>query len=153
MTKITRRDALIVGAGAVAGASLGASGAFAQAQAPAWTIKPEKGATLRVLRPSKFVQGDETQWLANTKKYTDTTGVQVKVESESWEDLRPKSAVAFDAMCNIVVTSSYEAAGAVGSYVGTVSVFIRSRVSASAVASCCTSFGKSTISSSSSTVW
>jgi multiple sugar transport system substrate-binding protein len=93
MTKITRRDALIVGAGAVAGAGLGAP-AWAQAQAPAWTIKPEKGATLRVLRPSKFVQGDETQWLANTKKYTDATGVAVKVESESWEDLRPKSAVA-----------------------------------------------------------
>lgn len=93
MTKITRRDALIVGAGAVAGSTVGADALWAQA-APTWTIKPEKGASLRVLRPSKFVQGDETQWLANTKKYTDTTGVAVKVESESWEDLRPKSAVA-----------------------------------------------------------
>ena len=29
---------------------------------------PEKGASLRVLRPSKFVQGDETLWLENTQE-------------------------------------------------------------------------------------
>ncbi|MCC7046544.1 MAG: extracellular solute-binding protein [Alphaproteobacteria bacterium] len=92
MTKITRRDALIVGAGAVAGTTLGAPRVWSQT--PALELKVEKGASLRVLRPSKFVQGDETQWLENTKKYTDKTGVQVKVESESWEDLRPKAAVA-----------------------------------------------------------
>lgn len=54
----------------------------------------EKGASLRVLRPAKFVQGDETLWLANTKRFTEATGIDVKVDSESWEDLRPKTAVA-----------------------------------------------------------
>ena len=54
----------------------------------------EDGASLRVLRPAKFVAGDESCWLENTKKYTEATGVQVKVESQGWEDLRPKAAVA-----------------------------------------------------------
>ncbi len=44
----------------------------------------EKGASLRVLRPAKFVQGDETLWLANTKKFTETTCIEVKVDSKSW---------------------------------------------------------------------
>ena len=47
-----------------------------------------------MLRPAKFVAGDEKLWLENTEKYTKQTGVQVKVESQGWEDLRPKAAVA-----------------------------------------------------------
>ena len=49
---------------------------------------------MRLLRWSPFVQGDEDAWLANTKKFTDATGVQVRVDKESWEDIRPKAAVA-----------------------------------------------------------
>lgn len=95
MSDFSRRDALIVGAGAVAGAAIaGAAGTAAAQGAPSLSYKPEKGASLRVLRPSKFVQGDETMWLENTKKYEQATGVKVRVESEGWEDLRPKSAVA-----------------------------------------------------------
>jgi multiple sugar transport system substrate-binding protein len=93
MNDFNRRDALKIGAGAVAGAAVVAGAGEAQAQA-ALDLKPEKGAKLRVLRPSKFVQGDETVWLENTKKYQQMTGVEVRVDSESWEDLRPKSAVA-----------------------------------------------------------
>ena len=52
------------------------------------------GASLRVLRWSPFVKGDEEQWLANTKKFTEATGVEVRVDKESWEDIRPKAAVA-----------------------------------------------------------
>jgi multiple sugar transport system substrate-binding protein len=89
---ITRRDMLIGGAGAIAGASLlGQGPAFAQAPAK---FTPEKGATLRVLRWSPFVKGEEDAWLANTKKFTDATGVQVRIDKESWEDIRPKAAVA-----------------------------------------------------------
>lgn len=96
MSDFSRRDALRVGAGVVAGAAIASSTGIAEAQtqAPAVSYKPEKGASLRVLRPSKFVQGDETVWLENTKKYEQATGVKVRVESEGWEDLRPKSAVA-----------------------------------------------------------
>ncbi|HEX9463091.1 MAG TPA: extracellular solute-binding protein [Alphaproteobacteria bacterium] len=95
MNDFTRRDALKIGAGIATGAALAAGGApDAAAQAPSLNLAPEKGATLRVLRPSKFVQGDETLWMENTEKYTKQTGVKVFVESVSFEDLRPKAAVA-----------------------------------------------------------
>ncbi len=92
--KFTRRDVIRTTAGVAAGAIgsrfLGSS-AFAQ-EGPKYT--PEQGATLRLLRWSPFVQGDEDQWLANTKKFTEATGVDVRVDKESWEDIRPKAAVA-----------------------------------------------------------
>lgn len=56
--------------------------------------KPEPGAKLRLLRWSPFVQGEEDAWLANTKKFTEATGVEVQIDKESWEDIRPKAAVA-----------------------------------------------------------
>ena len=40
------------------------------------------------------MQGDEDAWLANTEKFTEATGVQVRIDKESWEDIRPKAAVA-----------------------------------------------------------
>jgi multiple sugar transport system substrate-binding protein len=92
--KFTRRDVIRTTAAAAAGVVgtrfLGAP-AFAQ---DALTFTPEPGATLRLLRWSPFVQGDEDAWLANTKRFTDATGVQVRVDKESWEDIRPKAAVA-----------------------------------------------------------
>ena len=81
---ITRRDLLRTGAGLAIGAA-GAGllrGAPALAQAPELAFTPEDGASLRVLRWNKFVQGDEDQWLANTQKFTETTGVAVKLEAE-----------------------------------------------------------------------
>ena len=33
-------------------------------------------------------------WHANTKQFTEATGVEVRVDNESWEDVRPKAAVA-----------------------------------------------------------
>src|ERR1700682_5382980 len=95
MSKFSRRDFLKGTAGAAAAGSLGAGTAlwapeaFAQAK---WT--PEKGATLRVLRWKRFVQGDEEMWLATTKKFTEKTGIEVRVDHEGWEDVRPKAAVA-----------------------------------------------------------
>jgi multiple sugar transport system substrate-binding protein len=86
----TRRDALRLGIGAtLTGASIG----YASAQS-APSLKPEPGAALRVLRWTPFVKGDEEAWLANTKKFTEATGVEVRVDKESWEDIRPKAAVA-----------------------------------------------------------
>jgi multiple sugar transport system substrate-binding protein len=95
MKKFTRRDSLKLGASVLAGAAVGGNLHLpARAQEPMLDIKPEEGASLRVLRPAKFVAGDEKLWLENTEKYTKQTGVQVKVESQGWEDLRPKAAVA-----------------------------------------------------------
>jgi len=95
MSKYTRRDFLKTTAGAAAAGSLGVGGttwsenALAQGK---WA--PEKGAKLRVLRWKRFVQGDEDKWLENTKLFTRKTGVEVRVDSEGWEDVRPKAAVA-----------------------------------------------------------
>ncbi|HEV3192024.1 MAG TPA: extracellular solute-binding protein [Polyangiaceae bacterium] len=55
---------------------------------------PEQNASLRVLRWKRFVAGDEEMWTANTKKFTEKTGIQVRVDQEGWEDVRPKAAVA-----------------------------------------------------------
>lgn len=63
----------------------------AQAQ---WNNQPEKGAKLRVLRWSRFVQGDIDAYMVNVKKFTEKTGIEVRVDNEGWEDVRPKAAVA-----------------------------------------------------------
>jgi multiple sugar transport system substrate-binding protein len=89
---IKRRDFLKASAGMAAGAAapmLWVKDAHAQ-----WNNAPEKGARLRVLRWSRFVQGDIDQYMANVKKFTDKYGIEVRVDNESWEDVRPKAAVA-----------------------------------------------------------
>ncbi|MGH7947797.1 MAG: extracellular solute-binding protein, partial [Candidatus Binataceae bacterium] len=94
MPKISRRDALkTLGATALAatGATLLGRRAAA-AYEPRYPI--ESGAELRVLRWKRFVQGDEDLWLANTHKFTQLTGIPVRVDSENFEDIRPKAAVA-----------------------------------------------------------
>ena len=83
---ISRRDVLIGGAGLAAGASLLQSPAIAQAEI-------EKGATLRVLRPTKFVDPDQAIFNENTEAFTKATGVPVRVDYAGWEDLRPQTAV------------------------------------------------------------
>jgi multiple sugar transport system substrate-binding protein len=63
----------------------------AQAQ---WNSGVEKDAKLRVLRWKRFVAGDEEVYLKNVKAFSEKFGVEVRVDSESWEDVRPKAAVA-----------------------------------------------------------
>jgi multiple sugar transport system substrate-binding protein len=94
MNDISRREILQAGVavGALAaGGALGAGAARAQAT---WKSQPEKGASLRVLRWKQFVQGDIDNWTETTKRFTEKTGIQVRVDTESWEDIRPKAAVA-----------------------------------------------------------
>ncbi|TCT02324.1 ABC transporter substrate-binding protein [Paralcaligenes ureilyticus] len=93
MTKLTRRDFLVSTAAAAAATTLSGS-AFAAEAGTKLNYTPEKGATLRVLRWKRFVQGDEDLWMANTKKFTEQTGIPVRIDNEGWEDVRPKAAVA-----------------------------------------------------------
>jgi multiple sugar transport system substrate-binding protein len=58
------------------------------------SFKPEKGAKLRVLRWKRFVQADEDVWMANTRKFSEKYGIEVRTDHENWEDVRPKAAVA-----------------------------------------------------------
>ena len=90
MSNMNRRDFLKVSAGIAGGAAAGMP-LLAEAQT-AW--KPEKGAKLRVLRWSRFVQGDIDAYMLNVKKFTEKTGIEVRVDNEGWEDVRPKAAVA-----------------------------------------------------------
>jgi multiple sugar transport system substrate-binding protein len=96
MTEFNRRKFLEGSAGVAAAATVGTGGAvFAPAvHAQTLALKPEKGAKLRVLRWSRFVQGDIDAYMANVKKFTEKTGIEVRVDNEGWEDVRPKAAVA-----------------------------------------------------------
>jgi multiple sugar transport system substrate-binding protein len=95
MSKFKRRDFLKATAGVAAGGALGTGSALFPADAAAqYKVTPEKGAKLRLLRWKRFVQGDEDMWAENTKKFTQATGVDVKIDAEGWEDVRPKAAVA-----------------------------------------------------------
>ncbi len=95
MARIGRRRLLGWGVGLAGGAVLAR---VAGAQAPAAKYAPahpiEKDATLRLLRWSGFVKSDEDIWNANTKRFTEGTGVPVNVEFITWEDVRPKAALA-----------------------------------------------------------
>ena len=84
---LTRRQSLALGATAALGAAgvpiIGARAA--DEDVPTVDVKPpgykvEAGASLRVLRPAKFVEPDEVYFRQNTKKFTDQTGVQVRVD-------------------------------------------------------------------------
>ncbi len=100
MVEFTRRDSLILGATALGAAAIPVGNARAEVDdVPTTDVKPldykvEKGATLRVLRPAKFVDPDQVYWDINTKKYTEATGVQIKTDYLSWEEMRPQEAVA-----------------------------------------------------------
>ncbi len=95
--RFTRRDTIKLGAGVGAATLLGSTSLRAEipvADATPPDLPIEDGATLRVLRPSKFVDGDEIYFQKNTEAFTAATGVDVRIDIEGWEDLRPKTAVA-----------------------------------------------------------
>jgi multiple sugar transport system substrate-binding protein len=93
MNGLSRRRFLSAAAAATAAGAMARLTKPAAAQAPLM-FQPEKGAALRVLRWKRFVQGDEEQFMLNTRRFTQLTGVEVRVDSENFEDLRPKAAVA-----------------------------------------------------------
>jgi multiple sugar transport system substrate-binding protein len=90
MTSNSRREFLSATAAGAAAVVLGVRAHGAEEV----KFTPERDAKLRVLRWKRFVQGDEDQWLANTRRFTQATGVPVQVDSENWEEVRPKAAVA-----------------------------------------------------------
>ena len=93
MSNVKRRKFLKTSAAVAASAAVGPFIWVKDANAQ-WNNTPEKGAKLRVLRWSRFVQGDIDQYMTNVKKFTDKYGIEVRVDNEGWEDVRPKAAVA-----------------------------------------------------------
>lgn len=88
---ITRRLIGGLGAGMIAGQA-GAQ-TIAAADTPAPRLPLESGATLRVLRPVRFVQPDEDVFRANAARFTAATGVQVRVDFVAWEDITQQTGV------------------------------------------------------------
>ena len=78
-----------IGTAAVSGALPGIASA-----ADASPFKPEKGASLQLLRWTGFVKADDIIWAENTKKFTAATGVPVEIQSLAWPDVTPKAALA-----------------------------------------------------------
>src|ERR1041385_922607 len=96
-TIFTRRDTLRLAA--AAGAAVGLPERASAQQIPradvaAPKLPIENGATLRVLRPARFVEPDETIFRANTAKFQAATGIEPRVDFVGWEDIRQQTAVA-----------------------------------------------------------
>ena len=93
MDDLTRRRALVFGAGLGALAALPAGAAVPEGAIPTLALTPEPGASLRVLRPAKFVDADERIFNENTAKYTKATGIPVRVDYLAWDDVPAQLAV------------------------------------------------------------
>jgi multiple sugar transport system substrate-binding protein len=96
MTDITRRHALkgCVGAATAIAAGTNLLVKTAVGAAPTWTNAPEPGAQIRVLRWKQFIKSEYDRFVELTKAFIDSTGIKVRLDAESWEDIRPKAAVA-----------------------------------------------------------
>jgi multiple sugar transport system substrate-binding protein len=92
---IRRREALLGGTSAAALAfarsASGQSIPKADVTPPKWDI--EKGASLKLIRPARFVEPDEVIFRANTAKFAKQFGVDVKVDLVGWEDITQQTAV------------------------------------------------------------
>lgn len=92
---INRRDTIMLGAGTAALALAGRASAqdIPKADATPPKLPLESGATLRILRPARFVEPDEVIFRANTAKFAKAMGVDVRVDFVGWEDIRQQTAV------------------------------------------------------------
>ena len=89
----TRRYALAMGAGLAAASTVPARAAIKVVDVQPPKLDREKGASLRVLRPSKFVDGDAVEFDAATKRFTEQTGIEVKVDYLAWDNMPAQTAV------------------------------------------------------------
>ena len=94
MIKLTRRGMLLGSGALAAGAFIAPSLERARAWAQELPFQPEPGATLRLVRPTPFLDAEVAQFAANVEAFTEATGVPVRVDMEFLDDLQPKAAVA-----------------------------------------------------------
>lgn len=95
MHPITRRTTLALGATTLAGTLPRPSGAAiprVDIEPPRLPIEP--GASLRIIRPSRFVEPDEVIFRQNAQRFADLHKIQVRVDFVGWEDIRAQTAVA-----------------------------------------------------------
>ncbi len=91
---ITRRSLLAATAAGMAATAIGDAGAQIQRrEGGSLNLPIENGASLRMLRPVRFVPADEDNWRANCARFTQQTGVPVRVDFVGWEDISQQTAV------------------------------------------------------------
>jgi multiple sugar transport system substrate-binding protein len=96
MHDTTRRAALGLGAaGLFAGraSAQSAPSTIPRVDIPQPNLPIERGATLRVIRPSRFIEPDEVIFKQNAQRFTERYGVPVRVDMVGWEDIRAQTAV------------------------------------------------------------
>jgi multiple sugar transport system substrate-binding protein len=93
---VTRRDVIAATAGLAGAGLIGPAPTVAQ-QGAAPGLEPERGAELSVLRWASFVKGDQDQFLGNTQKFIESTGVKVQVDEETFDDIGPRAKAAANA--------------------------------------------------------
>jgi multiple sugar transport system substrate-binding protein len=92
MCDMTRRATLALGAATLAAPAV-AQGGIPRADVPAPQYPLESGASLRVIRPARFVEPDEVIFRQNIQRFTETTKIPVRADFVGWEDIRPQTAV------------------------------------------------------------
>ncbi len=95
MRELSRRDVVkagsyALGAAAASPALVWAAKAFAQ-ETP-W--KPEKGASLRIMRWNRFVPAEGEAFMQFVDAFSKAHDVKIQVDNQNFEDLRAKAAVA-----------------------------------------------------------
>lgn len=93
--RFTRRTTATLGAMLLAARNAGAQ-AIPTADIPAPSLTPEPGARLRVLRPAKFIDPDETIFNANTRRFAEATGIDTRVDYVNWPDMPVQLSVAMN---------------------------------------------------------
>jgi multiple sugar transport system substrate-binding protein len=91
-----RRAAGVLAAGALAaGLPRGtAAAAVAAADVPPPKFPLEPGARLRVLRPAKYIDPDEAIFNANSRRFSEESGIEVRIDYVNWPDMPVQVAVA-----------------------------------------------------------
>jgi len=91
MHHLTRRGAITASAAMIAGTAAAQNIIAANVSPPALPL--EANARLRVLRPARFVDPDEAIFNANTRRFTQATGIEVHVDYVAWADMPAQTAV------------------------------------------------------------
>jgi multiple sugar transport system substrate-binding protein len=92
---VTRRATLALGAASLAtGAQAqGDSSSVPRADIPPPSQPIEPGASLRVIRPARFIDADEIIFRENAARFSERHNVPVRTDFVGWEDIRSQTAV------------------------------------------------------------
>jgi len=95
---ITRRQSLALGVGAAAAAAALQQSAYGQGiptqPATAPNLPIESGASIRMIRPTRFVEPDEVLFRKIGEDFQKKFNVPVRMDFVGWEDIRAQTAVA-----------------------------------------------------------